>query len=202
MAKLNEEQKRALATTLSEINAQSANVYEHIDFIRDNAGLPQFDCDFATPSELLELTRKSKGEFVEFAEHHVPIYLGQRLIDEFDGHWSVEGNPKMAMFGKLYVDGFGNIGYENIYLPMLRLENEEDCKRFERFRQSCRRAYDLRERFTAVFSRLAGASILRSELENECVELNVLPKGREVERVWRQRVNEYAKLLKIKIVRG
>lgn len=187
---------------MSEINEQSANIQDQIDFIRDNAGLPPFDADFATPSELLELTRKSKGEFVDFAEHHVPIYLGQRLINEFDGHWSIEDNPRMAMFGKPYVDGFGNIGYENIYLPLLKLENEEDAKRFERFRQICRRAYDLREGFTEAFSRLTGASIRRSELENECVELNVLPKGREVERVWRQRVNQYAKLLKIKINRG
>lgn len=200
--KLSEEEKQTLAATLREITEQSANIHEHIDFIRDNARLPEFACDIATPAELLELIRASEAEFVLFAEHHVPIYLGQCLIDEFGGHWSVEENPRMVMFGKPYVDGFGNIGYENIYLPLLKLKNEEDIKRFERFRASCRRAFNLRARFVETFSHLAGTSILRSALEQQCVDSDVLPKGFEVDHVWRQRVTKYAKDLKIRIKRG
>jgi hypothetical protein len=200
--KLTEEQKHALAVNLREINEQAANIHEHIEFIRENARLPPFASDVATSAELLELIRASEAEFVLFAEHHVPIYLGQCLIDEFEGHWSVEQNPRILMFGRPYVDGFGNIGYENIYLPMLKLQSEEDAKRFDRFRASCRRACDLRAKFTSAFSRLAGTSILRSELEQQCADLNVLPKGFEVERVWRERVATYAKMLKIKVQRG
>ena len=200
--KLSEAQKQAIAATLQEINEQSANIHEHIDFIRDNARLPPFKSQIATPAELLELIRASEAEFVLFAKHHVPIYLGRCLIDEFDGHWSVEDKPSMVMFGEPYVDGFGNIGYENIYLPLLELRSEEDANRFERFRKSCRRAFDLRARFVETFSDLSGASILRSELEKKCVDLNVLPKGSEAPSVWRERVTNYAKMLKIKLRRG
>lgn len=200
--KLSEVQKQALTATLREINEQSAKIHEHIDFIRDNARLPPFVSDVATPGELLKLIRASEAEFVLFAEHHVPIYLGRRLIDEFDGHWSVEDNPRMLMFGKPYVDGFGNIGYENIYLPLLKLKNDDDVKRFARFRASCRRAFDLRAKFTETFSHLAGFTILRSELEQQCIDRNVLPRGQEVERVWRERVTKYAKMLKITLQRG
>ncbi len=199
--KLSEKEKQVIAATLREINEQSADIYEHIDFIRENVGLPPFVSEIATPTELLELTRASEGEFAKFAEHHVPIYLGRCLIEEFEGHWSIEENRRMAAFGQPYVDGFGNVEYENIYLPSLRLQNEEDTRRFARFRLSCRRAYDLRASFTEVFSHLSGTSILRSELERQCEELNVLPKGCEVEYVWRQRVTKYAKLLKIKTQR-
>lgn len=200
--RLTAEQKQALAATLREINSQSANIHEHNDFIRDNANMPAFASRSATPSELLELIHTSKAEFALFAEHHVPIYLGQRLIDEFNGHWSVEENPRLVMFGKPYVDGFGNIGHENIYLPLLKLENEEDVERFGRFRASCQRASVLCARFRESFSHLAGTSIPRSELERQCVDLNVLPKGREVQSVWRERMTKYAKILDIKIQRG
>lgn len=200
--KLSEEQKQALAATLREINEQSAGIHEHIDFIRDNAGLPRFESDIATPTELLELTRTSEGEFAMFAEHHVPIYLGCCLIEEFKGHWSVEDNPKMAMFGQPYVDGFGNVGYENVYLRLLKLQSEEDARRFARLRSSCRRAYDLRAKFTEVFSHLSGTSVLRSDLEKQCIELHVLPKGKETGQVWRERVTQYSKLLGIEIQRG
>ena len=135
--KLTEEQKAVLATTLIEIREQSGNIHEHIDFIRDNARLPHFAGSVATPAELLTLIQASEAEFVTFAEHHVPIYLGCCLIDEFSGHWSVEDKPSMVMFGQPYVDGLGNIGYENIYLPMLQLRDDRDVKRFDQFRASC-----------------------------------------------------------------
>jgi len=200
--KLSDAQKQAIASTLREINEQSANIHGHIDFIRDNARLPPFTSQVATPAELLELIRASESEFVLFAEHHVPIYLGRCLIDEFDGHWSVEDKPSMAMFGEPYVDGFGNIGYENIYLPSLELHSEEAAKRFDQFRKSCRRAFDLRTKFVETFSDLSGSSILRSKLEKQCVDLNVLPMGSEAPSVWRERVTKYAKMLKIKLRRG
>lgn len=200
--KLTEEEIRELAHRLREINKQSADIHQHIEFIRDNAGLPPFRSRIATAAELLTLIRASETEFVLFAQHHVPIYLGQCLIDEFAAHWSVEDNPSMAMFGQPYVDGFGNIDYENVYLSQLTLENEDGVRRFEYLRATCRRAFDLRANFTATFAHLAGSSILRSDLEQKCVSLKVLPKNREAGPVWRQRVTKYAQLLNIHIKRG
>jgi len=140
------------------------------------------------------------GELLEAAQFHIPVYLGCCLIDEFGGHWNVEGNPRMAMFGQPYVDGFGNIEYENIHLHALELNTEEDARRFELYRKRCRRAFDLRTRFIESFSHLSGSSILRSDFEQQCLE--VLPRGRETKHVWRTRITKYAKLLKIKLKRG
>lgn len=198
--KLTLEQKAALAATLAEIEKQSSGIHEQIDFIRDNARLPAFDGPVATPAELLAMIKASEHEFVDFAKHHVPIYLGCCLIDEFKAHWSVEEQPSMLMYGQPFVDGFGNVGYENIYLPMLILEDDRDIKRFDRFRASCRRASNLLAKFTEKFSVLSGSSMLRSELEEQC--LSILPKGHEANYVWRSRITKYAKQLKIKIKRG
>jgi len=174
----------------------------HIDFIRENAGVAPFANSVATPTELLGVLHASEGEFIEFAKHQIPIYLGQSLIDEFDGHWSIEKRPNMAMFGVPYVDGFGNIGYEDIHLPLLSVDDESIIERFERFRVTCRKASRLLPQFTDVFGHLSRSEILRSEFEKHCVENDVLPRGLEAEHVWRSRVTKYAKLLKIKIKRG
>jgi len=192
--------KAILAAKLTEIRKQSASIHEHIEFIRENAGLPPFASSVAAPAELLTMVKAAENEFVDFAKNYVPVYLGCCLIDQFKAHWSVEEKPCMAMFGQPFVDGFGNIEYENIYLPMLRLENNHDVKRFERFRASCQRASDLFAKFTETFSNLSGSIILRSELEEQC--FRVIPKGCEAKHVWRTRITKYAKLLKIKIKHG
>ena len=199
-SKLTAKQEQALSIVLREIEGQSTGIHENIEFLRENARLPPFANPLATPSELLALIRASEYEFIKFAKHQVPIYLGCKLIEEFKAHWSVERLQSMAMFGQPYIDGFGNIEYENIYLPMLRLEDDSDIIRFNRFRTSCRRASNLLAQFTETFSSLANSSILRSDLEEQC--RSILPKNRESKQVWRSRITKYAKLLKIKIKRG
>lgn len=200
--KLSDADKAILAKSLDAVHEVSANIDEHIEFIRKNAGLPPFAGETATPAELLAMVHNSEGEFIEFAEYHVPIYLGCQLIAEFDGHWSIEDNTNMAMFGEPFVDGFGNIKHENVYLRQLRLRDFQDAKVFDRLQSDCQRAYDLRAKFTETFSDLAGTSILRSELERRCLDLDVLPRKGEVMHVWRTRVTKYARLVNIKIKRG
>ena len=200
--KLTEEQKTLLAHRLQELLDQSGRVHENVDFIRENAGIRPFSQSLATPAELLAVLHASEGEFVELAKHHMPIYLGQALIEEFDGHWSIEKRPSMAMFGVPYVDGFGNIDYEDIHLPLLNVDDDSIVERFERFRGTCRKASRLLSQFKQAFGDLARSEILRSELEKHCIDRDVLPRGFEAEYVWRSRVTKYAKLLKIKIKRG
>ena len=118
-------------SALREIESQSAEIIDHIEFIRDNSGVEPFAGDRATLRELLELVTQSQGEFRDFADSHVPIYIGRCIIDELKGHWSIESRKRMAMFGNAYVNGFGNIDFENLYLPFLHLSEKADIKMIE-----------------------------------------------------------------------
>lgn len=187
-------------SSLRDIERQSAEIIASIDFIRDNVGLKPFAADRATLRELLELVRSSRKEFIEFVHWHVPIYIGRCIIDELKGHWSIENQKRMAMFGKPYVDGFGNIGYENLYLPSLMLTSDEDIYRIEALWNQCRRANELRERFRKEFSSLSGQIASKNEIEKRCIDLGILPSTPMRFKVDRARVNQYSKELNITLI--
>ncbi len=187
---------------LKEIEKQSDEVLDQIDFIRDNIGLPPFTSERATPEELLQLITNSVGEFKEAAEWHVPIYIGRCFIDELQGHWYIESKKQLAMYGKPYVNGFGNIGYENLYLPQLMVTDREDVNRIKRLWKQSRRAYDIRERFRKEFEPLSGTIAIREDIETRCMELGLLPKSSIRFKVDRARVPLYCKDLKIKLKKG
>lgn len=187
---------------LKEIEEQSGAILDHIEFIRENAGLPPFKEGRATTEELFALVAGATGEFSDFAEYHVPIYIGRCIVDELDGRWFIEDKKHLVMYGKPYVGGFGNIGYENAYLPYLTITERRDIKRIDRLREQYRRAHRLRERFRSEFGHLSGSAVNRKDIETRCVELGILPSGKIRFRVDRARVPLYCRELKIKLKKG
>jgi hypothetical protein len=184
---------------LREIEKQSEGIIEHVDFLRDNAGVAPFAGDRATTEELLAVVTHSTGELREAAEWHVPIYVGRCFIEELHGHWSVETTKRSAMYGKAYVDGFGNIGYENLYLPYLAVTEHKDISRIDRLWKQSRRAYEIREQFQAEFDSLSGTTAIREDIEDRCIELGILPKTPMRFKVDRARVPLYCREMQIRL---
>lgn len=189
-------------SALREVESQSAEIVDRVDFIRDNAGVKPFAGERATLRELLEVVSHSKGDFEDFAEWHVPIYIGRCVIEELQGHWSVEARKSIATFGQAYVDGFGNIDHENLYLSYLHLNDESDLRRIEGLWKQSRHAHGLRQRFQTEFGSLAGGSVSRKEVEARCVELGILPKSPMRFKVEKTRVTKYSKELGIQLTKG
>ena len=184
---------------LDEIRKQSEEIYELVDFIRQHTTVPAFESGRASLEELLAVYLGSEEEMRDFAEWHIPIYIGKCLIDDLGAYWSLEKRKHLAMFGQVYVDGFGNIDWENIYLSQLKLRCENDLKRIRRLLGQAQRAHGYLQLFIETFGSMAGSTLHRAEVEEKCLELGILPKNRCRFRVDRKRVTKYARALKIKL---
>jgi len=187
---------------LSEIKNQAKEIYSHIDFLRENAGRPPFQDKSASLSELIELRKNLTDDLKEAADWHIPIYIGQSIIDELDGCWEIDKRKSSAMLGKVYVGGFGNIEYENIYLWQLTLQNNEDLKRINKLIKQAHKAYGLLDKFKKEFHIFEGISLSKTEIENKCIKVGILPDPQKYKmqyKVEKKRVVNYSKILKIEL---